>query len=53
MGVGLITEFGKKNSYKALICELSQVRQEVLEKVKDYTDIVQGLFVRITRNLRA
>ena len=38
---------------KILICELSQVKQVALEKVKDYTDIVQELSIRITWSLRA
>ena len=51
--MGLITEFGKKESYEALICELSQIRQGMEEKMNGYTDRVQGLSVRITRSLRA
>lgn len=53
VSVGLITEFSKNDFYETLICELSQVKQGVLEKVQDYTDRVQGLFVRITQSLRA
>ena len=51
--MGLITKFGKKNSYEALICELSKVKQGMEEKMKDYTDRVQWLSVRTTRSLRA
>ena len=45
-------EFGKNDSYEALICDLSQVKQGILENVKNYTARVQGLSVRITRSLR-
>ena len=53
MSVGLITEFGKNEFYETLICELSQVKQGMLKKMKNYTDRVQGLSIRITRSLRA
>ena len=43
----------EKNSYEALICELSQVKQGIVEKMKDYTDRLQGLSVTITRSLSA
>ena len=48
LNIRLITEFSKNNSYEALIIELSQVKQEIFEKVKDYTDRVQDLSVLIT-----
>ena len=51
--MGLIMDFGKKDAYEALICELIQVKQGMEEKVKDYTDRVQGLSVMISRSLRA
>ena len=53
MSVGLITKFGKKDSYETLICELNQVNQGALENVKDYTDRVQEFSIQITRSLRA
>ena len=49
----MITELEKNDSYEALICKLSQVKQEMLKKMKDYTDRVQRSSVRITWNLRA
>lgn len=42
MNVGLITEFGKKYYYQVLICELSQVKQGMIEKLKYYTYREQG-----------
>jgi hypothetical protein len=46
-------EIWQKDFYETLISELSQVKQGLLKKVKDYTDKVQGLSVRITWSLRA
>ena len=51
LSVELIIEF--KDSYITLIYELDQIEQGILEKVKNYTDRVQGLSVRITQSLRA
>jgi hypothetical protein len=53
LSVGFITEFDNNDSYETLICELSQIKQGVLDKAKDYTDRVQELSVRITRSLHA
>ena len=38
LNIRLITEFSTNNSYEDFIFELSQVKQEIFEKVKDYTD---------------
>lgn len=40
LNIGLITKFSKKNLCETLICELSQMKQEILENVKDYIDRV-------------
>ena len=38
LSVGLITEFSKNDFYEAIICELNQIKQRILEKVKYYID---------------
>ncbi|BBN11547.1 hypothetical protein Mp_5g12840 [Marchantia polymorpha subsp. ruderalis] len=51
--IGLVRESGKKDSYEVLICELSQVKQILGEKVKDFIDRVQSFSNMLIRSLRA
>lgn len=53
VSIGLVREFGRKDSYEVLICELSQVKHMLGKKIKDYTDRVQSLSNRLMQSLRA